>query len=236
MKKILLLFVLLSEIISAQSTCNPSSFNPITVCPLNATISIAQNVQTDLIYVCGQNAVVYDTLTPPSIKYRQVFINSGGRYYFKSTITNNNVTVFAKNGSFCFINGGSSTGLFTLNQEPTATLINMSTGTVTTNACSAITNPTTTINCTTSGVTEIQNNVFFMVSPNPGGGNFIITSAIPLSGEIILCDQLGKTVLAETITEIFSREISLEKLSSGLYYLTVRTANGSKTQKVALEN
>lgn len=233
MKKLILLFVLMSSIAKAQ--CNASSFSPITVCAPGTTMSIAQSMQTDIIYICGQTAVVYDTLNPPSIKYRQVFINSGGRYYFKSTMTNNNVTVFAKNGAFCVILTGSSTSpMFTVNQEPAANVANLGTGTITVNNCSAIINPTTTINCSSTGVNETTGLLPLSVWPNPARGKVSVSMPLSFNGNIKLVNQLGQVLYTETVADKNNFELQLSPFPAGIYYLNFVSENGTRTEKLII--
>lgn len=233
MKKLILLFVITSSLVKAQ--CNASTFSPVTVCPYYATLNISQNMQTDIIYICGQNAIVYDTLDPSSIKYRQVFINSGGKYYFKSTITNNQVTVYAKNGSFCTILSGSNTGpMFTFNQEPTATLTNVSSNTVTINGCSSISNPTTSINCTATGINQSASENSLVVWPNPSKGKVFLALPPGLTGNIKITDQLGNVLLNKEVNSEFSGELSLESFSDGIYYLRLNSGDNSFSTKLVL--
>ncbi len=236
MKKFLLLLSLATFSAGAQvAGCNQTSFSPITICYPNSTKVIPQPTSTDIIYLCGPNSIVYDTLTPGGIKFRNVFVNAGGFYHFKSLISNNQVNIYAKAGSTVQIESGSfTTFVFNVYKEAGATITNLSTGTITTTNCLAISGPS--INCAAASVNNLsKNNSAINIYPNPLSDKFIIN--LDKSYENVslnLINQLGEVVLKNEFAALYQKEISIESFPTGIYYLTLKGKDIFETRKIVL--
>jgi hypothetical protein len=238
MKTLLLAFILLSSLGKAQTTgCNQSSFNPVTICYPNQTKVIGQTVQTDLIYLCGTNSVVWDTLNPSSIKYRVVFVNTGGVYNYKSTLSNNQVTIYAKSGSTVNVLPGTNLAvMFSITKEAGTVFNNSGTGSVTANnTCSVITGPS--INCISTGINEVRSvTIENTVWPNPSSGKLYINARADEKTPVMLnvINQLGEVVFAETYFNTGKKEIDLEKYSAGIYFVRIKSGDVTETKKIVL--
>jgi len=72
----------------------------------------------------------------------------------------------------------------------------------------------------------------FSVSPNPTSGD-IQLSMLPFNAEIVLLDQMGRTILKTNNDNQEHIQLPLSDLKQGVYYIQVRTENGQNmTQKV----
>lgn len=236
MKKLLLAFILLSSFINAQTAGCVFSVTPITICYPAQTKTIAASAQTDIIYLCGSGSVVWDTLNPPSIKYRQVFVNAGAVYNYKSTITNNQITVYAKNGSTVNVLPGTNLSfVFNYNKEAGAVLNNAGTGTITTNNCLSIIGPS--VNCTSTGITEAQSAGFEnTIWPNPSSGKIFINANTDekVTVSLSVINQLGEVILSEDYINNGRKELSLEKYPTGIYFIRMKSGNFISTKKIIL--
>ncbi len=232
MKKLLLLFVLISSLSKAQ--CNASTFSPATICYPAQTKTIAASMATDIIYLCGSGSVVYDTLNPSSLKVRQVFVNPGATYHYKSTLTNNQVTVYAKAGSTVIIYPGTiTTFAFNYIKEAGATMNNLSTNTITTTSCSVITGPT--INCSVTAVTSVsQNETQTNVWPNPAHDKIYVSTEFGKDKSLSIINILGEVVYSQKVLKEEKQEISLSSFTSGIYYVIIRSADKTETKKIVV--
>lgn len=237
MKKLLLAFILMTSFANAQTAGCNAGFTPITICYPNQTKVIPIGAQTDMIYLCGTNSVVWDTFNPPSIKSRNVFVNAGAVYNIKSTAGNHQVTIYAKSGSTVNIMAGTNLAFMTVyNKEIGATLNNAaSSGTLSNNTCSVINGPS--VNCAASGITENQSiTLETSIWPNPTNGKIYISALVadkaPVSLNVI--NQLGEVILTEEYLNNGKKELSLEKYPSGIYFIRIKSGNATETKKVIL--
>jgi hypothetical protein len=235
MKKLLLAFIFSGSL--SYSQCNQTSFNPITVCAPNQTKVIASSVQTDIIYLCGVNSVVWDTFNPPSIKYRNVFVNAGAVYNIKSTAGNHQVNIYAKTGSTVNIMAGTNLAFSTAYfKESGATLNNAaSSGSLTNTTCSVITGPTN-VNCTLTAIQEQSIASETSIWPNPSYGKLYIHAKTEDKAQISVSifNQLDEVVLNEEFINNGKKELSLEKYPTGIYFVRIRSGNLTETKKIVL--
>lgn len=234
MKKILLSCLLLTSICRAQTGCNATAFSPLAICYPNQILNVGGNVLTNLVYLCGPNSVVWDTASPSLLKIRQIFVKAGSVYNFKGSLLTNQVTLYAKAGSTVNIEPGTNIGLlFTINKEVGAVVNNYSSGTIITNVCVMINGPS--INCLSTNVNEVGSiNAQFW--PNPSTGKVNLTTEIANGSEISVrvSNQMGETLYTEKYLQEGSRQLSLENLSAGLYFVDIRSENVAETRKLLL--
>lgn len=234
MKKLLLLFGLIGSF--AYSQCNQTSFSPITICAPNQTKVIASGVQTDVIYLCGVNSVVWDTFNPPSIKFRNVFVNTGAVYNIKSTAGNHQVNIYAKAGSTVNIMAGTNLAFSTAYFKETGAILNNAaiTGTLANTTCSVITGPSS-VNCTITAIQEQGITSEISIWPNPSNGKLFINGRSEDKQVFIsVFNQLGEVVLNEEYLNSGKKEVSLEKYPTGIYFVRVRSGNFSETKKIVI--
>lgn len=232
MKKLLLLFVLFASLIRAQ--CN---FNliPNDICYNYDTLNVSSNKQTDVIYICGTSAVVYDTLDPVSIKYRFVFIHPGSTYHYKSTLVNSSTQIWAKSGSNIIIYPGTNTGItFHIYEESGVNISNLSTGTLSNTACGSVT-ATGMISCVPTSIAKNQS-IYSETAiwPNPSTGKFFINKEEKLLVSLTVINQLGEVLLTEDYINTGKKELSLEKYSTGIYFVRIKSGKYTETKKVIL--
>jgi hypothetical protein len=112
---------------------------------------------------------------------------------------------------------------------PSATANYVVTGFDASGCSNTATTSVTLTNCT--GIkNNQQNSVEFTVYPNPAKGEFNITPNRDVSYSIELYDALGKLILAET--QLNGAYHASMQLSPGIYFVKVKTSEGSSIQKI----
>jgi PKD repeat protein len=91
----------------------------------------------------------------------------------------------------------------------------------------------------TTGIQSIKGVNFDMnIFPNPNNGNFVLSLNSRKAGsmEAVLLNALGQAVYSERfeISGRMQRELSLEHLPKGVYFLRVSTGEGSRVMKVVI--
>ena len=234
MRKILLLFVLLTS--ASQAQCNYNIF-PNDIYYAGQTVSIPTSSLAATMYLCGPGTVVVDTLDPVSMKARIVFVSSGSTYHYKSSLpANSGLMLWAKNGSTVVIYPGTTTGTsITIDKEPGATITNLSSGTITINNCTAITG--LSISCVPTEIAEAQS-IYSenKVWPNPSTGKLFINAKSEEKATVSLSviNQLGEIILSEDYINNGKKELSLEKYPVGIYFVRLKSGNYIDTRKVIL--
>lgn len=74
----------------------------------------------------------------------------------------------------------------------------------------------------------VENNIEWSIVPNPSTGLIKVKSA--KKGTISIVNNTGTIVVSDISTEV--NAIDLSELPSGIYFATIKTANGSNTQKI----
>lgn len=80
----------------------------------------------------------------------------------------------------------------------------------------------------------------FVITPNPGNGNFQVSLSLTHTQEIQLTvfDNLGRCVFAQqehASAGNFSASMNLSSLSSGVYFVQVKTENGVATKRLVVD-
>lgn len=192
------------------------------------TNSVETSTTSSLIYLCGPNTVVYDT----NASCRNAYLNAGCTLYHKSTCLGSTY-FYLKNGSSLIILPGAN-NVFMITLEPTATYTNMSASSVSTYSCSSVSIPT--INCTT-GINE-QNKAqnLFKIWPNPSSSkiNVVLKNTNYTTANVIITNELGKTVYEYKQFSFSSNEIPVDNLNDGIYFIFIKTKEGQQSEKFIL--
>ncbi|HYV90328.1 MAG TPA: SBBP repeat-containing protein [Chitinophagales bacterium] len=83
-----------------------------------------------------------------------------------------------------------------------------------------------------SGIDELSDSVQVLVSPNPSNGNFIVellNSQMAAGLEIEVMNILGQIVFSseeKNLSGTFTKAISLNNLSGGIYFIEIKSENG----------
>ena len=222
-KLAIIILVLFSLHIKSQPIpgCNQSTVVPAYIFPPNTTTTITPTTffPNDIAYLCGPNTMVYDTVSPQT---SFVFVNSGCTY-----ITNGGSSIFycvyyVKNNGTVIIRPDASPNVLSLVVEPTATVINQTTLTISTSTCSNIVFPT--ISCF-SLIKDQDLGKIISISPNPSLGfiNISIHQNNFQNPKLEIINYLGQTVLK---TE-FKNQIDVSELASGFYTLLIKDNSGT---------
>jgi hypothetical protein len=96
---------------------------------------------------------------------------------------------------------------------------------------------TDTTLCTTVGIKEIESNNFFTVFPNPASSNFVISfeKAI-MKGNVEVLNILGENIFAENIINETKKEIKLNNISDGIYFVKMFDGDKSYCKKLIVEH
>lgn len=233
MRKFLLFFVLYTSLFRGQ--CNMTVI-PNDICYNYDTLNIPSSKQNHAIYICGSNAVVYDTLDPVSFKFRYVFIQPGSTYHCKTTLSNSSMQIWAKSGANIIIHPGTNTGfLFQVNQEPGVNVINLSAGTISNNICGNVTGPP--VSCIPTGINGVRSITYeISVWPNPTNGKIYISAKEEDKAQVSInvINHLGEVVLSGEYLNNGKKELSLEKFPSGIYFVRMKSGNITETKKIIL--
>ena len=228
---IILFIILFPAFIHSQTTCNLSASNVDVVYYPNTTSTYTNNVVMDALYLCGSNTIVYDTSnTSPC---RIAYLNSGSTLFLKSPACGATNHYYVKDNATLIIKPGSTEIIF-VTKEALAIIINQSTCLVFTSTCTSMTFPT--INCLAGIEENILNENIFSLSPNPSSGFLKIESKINFinNPDIIIRNQLGQTVLEYLNFDLTKKEISIENLANGIYYVCFKTKEFTTTKKISV--
>ena len=93
-----------------------------------------------------------------------------------------------------------------------------------------------TVNCTT-GIYESQNSLFMSIAPNPSSGTFVLESKFEKADKAVisLTNILGEMVmLIDNVqqTGIYKKQVNIEHLSGGIYFLVVQQNNERIVKKI----
>ena len=91
-----------------------------------------------------------------------------------------------------------------------------------------------------AGISENFSGNNILITPNPGNGNFQLTISLSTAQEISMnvFDNVGRNVYSENKNAAagnFVSTMDLTSLSAGVYFVQVKTANGSGTKRLVIE-
>lgn len=90
--------------------------------------------------------------------------------------------------------------------------------------------------CSSVGINEIVLDNSFIISPNPASGNFTISfEETIVKGSVKILNILGENVFAENIFNESEKEINLENISQGIYFVKVFDGEKSYCKKLMVE-
>lgn len=183
-------------------------------------------------FLCGPNTVVYDTV---SIGCLFVHVNTGCTLFYSRGCPQLNVnTVWLKNNSTLNILGSAPATALTVYYEPLAVINNTASVPIGSVACTSVIFPP--INCATGINEHNKQQSIFLVYPNPSSSqinietlNFQYNTA-----DISIFNQLGELVLRRKDWRVSEKEISIDNISSGLYFIQIKTTQGQQTEKLII--
>lgn len=226
----IVLFILLSKLINAQTTLIPVfSCDQSTLVPnytfnggLTYTIAASPGIEEKVLVTCP-NTIVYDTLMGAG---RHALINSNCNYITKF---GNSITLyvcFVKNtGTLTILPGAFPFSTVHLFHEPNAVIINQSSFSLNTYTCANISLPSYT--CADAGIDEINANINNInISPNPVQDEMMVnTKTVAIDGRctIKIYTALGQLVREEEV-ELNNTviKITTKQLSNGIYIFSVK--------------
>ena len=84
---------------------------------------------------------------------------------------------------------------------------------------------------TCSGINQVdQENLNYVIYPNPNNGSFTIKSVYDI--ELTIINEIGQTVKFVTLDENNNRQLTIESIAAGVYFVTGQTNNSSVKQKI----
>jgi len=234
MKRFLLVILFLSvRLVKGQPTCSSTStlgdiFYPNTVStPTTPPTNFTQ-------FLCGPNTIVYDTLP---IGCLFVHVNTGCTlFYSRGCPTLNVNAVWLKNNSTINVLPNCPPNSLRIIHEPLAIINNPASVSIWLVPCASLSFPA--INCST-GINEQSNQEsLFLVYPNPSSSEINIETVNfhYNTADISIFNQLGELVLRKRDWRVSEKEIKIDDLSGGLYFIQVKTIHGQQTQKLIVDN
>lgn len=232
MNRLLLIILFLSAIlVKGQPTCSTTStvgdiFYPNTVStPTTPPTNFTQ-------FLCGPNTIVYDTL-PIGCLY--VHVNTGCTLFYSRGCPQLNVNaVWLKNNSTINVLPNCPPNSLRIFYEPLAIINNPASVSIWLIPCTSLSFPA--INCST-GINEQSNQEsLFLVYPNPSSSEINIETVNfnYNTADISIFNQLGELVLRRKDWRVSEKEINIDDLSEGLYFIQVKTSQGQQTQKLII--
>ena len=106
------------------------------------------------------------------------------------------------------------------------------------NCTSSISRPMNIVDCT--GIDELTSSENVTIYPNPNNGlfNISITNVMPGELNIVINDVEGRTVFAsqeKAGAGLYNKQINLEELAKGLYYMKLSNGNQISIQKLVVQ-
>lgn len=227
--KTVLILPLIIFNITLKGQCNPTVI-PVEVFAPNSVSTSTSNV--GLQYLCGPNTILYDTI--PTF-CREVYVDNNSTLFLKALCPAED-WIFLKNNCTLNIMSGSS-GIIQIIAEPGA-IINHPTGTLSytsyTTTCSNITYPS--VNCSNNITEKSNNEMFFKTWPNPTKNkiNINFINAEKELANINITNQLGESVLILEELTSETKEIYLENIPSGIYYIQIKTNTKYNFEKLTI--
>jgi len=182
-------------------------------------------------YLCGPNTVVYDTLNT-GCKYH--YVNAGSTLIFKvdpsCMLTSR---IWLKNNSTLNIQQGNE--WVSVVFEPLATIINTVGAMFGSNPCTSVTFPT--VECSVADINEAINKPnLFRIWPTPSSNkiNIEFYSSADIFADISINNHLGQIVSSFNQFPVDNKEIPIDNLSNGSYFLNFQTKSGRQTQKLII--
>jgi hypothetical protein len=91
--------------------------------------------------------------------------------------------------------------------------------------------------CSNVGLNQSTNTFLFQIYPNPSFGNFIISFDKLISrGRLEIVNLFGEIILEENIINEFKKDIALNNLSKGIYFVKVFDGDNSFCKKIIIQN
>lgn len=211
---VLIVVITLSCLVKGQTVCNPT-FTPTDIFGASTTSTYATS--GGILYLCGPNTVVYDTMANSSCHW--AYLNSGSTLYLKGGSCGSSNKIWLRAGSLLYVLAGSSP--VSVYSENSATVIVSGTVSVFSGTCSAISFPT--VNCT-SGINEIENEESSVaVWPNPFSQRIQIEfrNSDTRNSDLKIINALGQVILNRK--NIAENTITLDapELPNGIYFVEI---------------
>jgi len=230
-KFLLLTFLTLTNLINGQTVCNPSIsipmdiFYPYTTSVL-PTFSVSSN---SLVYLCGPNTVLYDTLG--SGKCHAAYVNSGCTLIFKQnpSVCGGPHPIYLKSNSTLILKAGGQVWIY---YEPLTTIINLAGVPVFSTSCASINFPI--VNCANGLNKNNKKEIIFEIFPNPTSSKININVLNPDEqfADIRITSQCEDVVFENKKWQISDKEIPIEKISNGYYFIQIKTKLGQQIEKL----
>lgn len=89
--------------------------------------------------------------------------------------------------------------------------------------------------CITTGLNEISQQNILNIYPNPSQGNILIEYYLQEDAGFEIFDVLGQLIYSEKLFRGVQSNITIKKLSHGMYVARIKNESGIKTQKIIIE-
>lgn len=223
---ITMLFVLTS-LVKGQPSCSTTGtvgdiFYPNTVSTPTSAITGNQ-------YLCGPNTVVYDTISIGGIF---AHLNTGSTLYYLKGDPRRVNYIWLKDNSTLNIMAGCAPVI--VYYEPLAIINNTASVPIGSVACTSIIFPP--IDCSVGIHEQTNQGNIFSIYPNPSSSkiNIEVVNLRSKTADIFIFNQLGELLLQRKEWNGSEKEINIEALSNGLYFIQIKTNQGQHTEKLII--
>ncbi len=99
--------------------------------------------------------------------------------------------------------------------------------------------PSNVITVETAGITQLDNDCFFNVYPNPNDGNFFVSFEVPNRNNYTLkmINLIGELIYKETLTDFdgkYSKQMNFENFGKGVYLMNLTSPEGEIVKKIII--
>jgi hypothetical protein len=229
MKRLLLITLFVSAtLVKGQPSCSSTYsvgdiFYPNTV----STPTFATN---GFQFLCGPNTVVYDTI---SLGMLLVYVNTGSTLYYLKGDPRRVNFIWLKNNSTLNVMAGCAP--VTVYYEPFAIINNPASVPIGSVACTSITFPA--IDCSAGINEQNKQGSIFTVYPNPSSSQITIevTNFKYKTADISFFNQFGELVLRKKDWLVSEKELNINSLSNGIYFIQIKTNQEQQTEKLIID-
>lgn len=225
---------IVASVIATDATCNGSADGSVNMLVSGGT--------TPLTYLWSNGATTEDLASVAANTYNVTITDGNGCTKLKSAVVNQptavsaTATVSGSNINLAVSGGSAPYSFLWSNGATTEDLSGLAPGTYTVTVTDANGCTGTASGNVTVGIAEIASNASFTVFPNPNKGNFNVQFS-NMNGQysLVMRNVIGQVVYAERVNGNTLKQITINNLEQGVYFLTISGKDMNKTRKVVIE-
>jgi hypothetical protein len=221
----ILFILMLHQIVYGQSVCTQTSVPGEIFYP--NSVSTATTI--GLKYLCGPNTTVYDTASTYCYYY---YVDSYSSLFLKGNCSGNHA-VCVKSTSTLTILPGVNSDTYVI-YEAGATISNLSGSTIYPTLCTKIVY--TSASCGATYIGQNNSGEKLLIWPNPTSTkiNIEFSGLVNQVADITIINQIGTIIREYKQWLLTNKEIPIDDLSNGSYFISVKTELAQKIEKLII--